>query len=173
MEFEYTIGDITTNVPWLRPTKESLLEWYKEYRNIKGVDNYTLHLGGGLLNNKKTWDVDLILLAKKQEPDYKEITHILEESIKKGFELRLLIDIFYKTALCTGKKSVEEHTKYRTWNKVTKLRRGKTTSKTYNKSELVYEGLYKVISVPNWTYEKIKDGDYSMYSLPIDEYFLI
>ena len=172
MEFEYIVGDIKTNIPWNRPTKKVIAEWYEEYKNIEGVSNYSLHIGGGTVNNKETWDVDLILLGKKENKNYREIRYILEESIKKGFDLKLLIDIFYKTALCTGSKTIEEHTKLKTWNKWSKKRLGVYTSKTYDESELISEGLWKYISIPKWTYKQMESKQYKLISMPIEDYLL-
>lgn len=89
--FHFKIGPVETTTPWQRPCQENFDLWRQSFFKLKGINNYTVWLCGGFLEQQwETWDVDIILTGT---PNYPELEDILIKGHQIGFENRLLVDI--------------------------------------------------------------------------------
>ena len=101
--FYYKKGDISTTIPWNRPTPLIFNQWLEEWSQIPGVREYKVFLTGAfcqnyfLNQNIETWDIDMILIGEIQ--DYSILKNILDSAIEIGFRYKLLIDIFWRDEL--------------------------------------------------------------------------
>lgn len=92
--FSYKRGPIQTTTPWLRPDPENLNNWKKQFfYEIGDIKNYKLWICGGLLEDRPTWDVDLVVTGEVQDKEL--LQNILIKSTNIGFENRLLVDAFW------------------------------------------------------------------------------
>lgn len=62
-KFYYRIGTVSTHKAWYKPTKEKLVNFIKDVKNIKNYGKYHLFLVGGVVNGGigKTNDVDILI----------------------------------------------------------------------------------------------------------------
>lgn len=101
--FYYQKGDISTTIPWEKPSIFTFNKWLKEWSFTPGINEYEIFLAGAfcqnyyLNENIDTWDIDLILIGKIQ--NYFTLKNILNEAIRIGFKHNLLIDIFWRDHL--------------------------------------------------------------------------
>lgn len=101
--FYYQKGDISTTIPWNRPTPLIFNQWLEEWSQIPGVKEYKVFLTGAfcqnyfLNENIETWDVDMILIGELQY--YSILKNILDKAVEIGFKHKILIDIFWRDKL--------------------------------------------------------------------------
>ena len=90
-KFEYIKGNTKTNIPWFRPYPHQLNLWKEQFFKIEGTKHYKYWICGGVLENWKTWDIDILVTGKVNS--YKELQNILSNATQIGFDHRQLIDI--------------------------------------------------------------------------------
>lgn len=101
--FYCKIGDISTSIAWYSPTKQRLENWYKEWIQLEGAQDFDLYFVGnsaeGIYGNSDTitWDVDLVLIGKVK--DYKILKNLLKQSILIGWSHYMLIDMTHNNKL--------------------------------------------------------------------------
>lgn len=101
--FYYKRGDIEVTNPWERPNNINFESFLRDFKKIKGIEDYQVYLVGAFCENyylgtqRETWDVDLILIGEIS--DYIELKNILNQSIEIGFKHSLLIDIAWRDSL--------------------------------------------------------------------------
>lgn len=90
-QFEYRIGTVTTNQPWVFPNAENLKQFLSEVKNLNNYEKYELFLVGGALNNLgKTPDVDILITGNLEIFELEKFLHDLHHlGLNKH---RLLID---------------------------------------------------------------------------------
>ena len=61
--FFYRIGTVSTTKAWYKPTREKLVNFINDMKNIENYEKYQLFLVGGIVNGGigKTNDVDIII----------------------------------------------------------------------------------------------------------------
>lgn len=104
----YRIGTNITNELFVYPTREILQVFFAEYtpcfKNIFGDDPaYHLYFHGSVrdrmfgynpsFENKRSFDVDLIIFVPEGPFDFPKIHEALDTAVRIGFKHRLLIDI--------------------------------------------------------------------------------
>ena len=142
MEFEYSIGELKTNIPWFPPDKERLQKWYEHFSKLPGFEKYN-YLAGDSLLNTETWDVDIMVTGEVD--DYLELKNLLMEGIRLGFENLQLVDIFYCSNVFTYEEGFQPYYKLRPWKGYTKIRDGEVEiDKEFRYTEEVIDGLFKV-----------------------------
>ena len=57
--FFYQIGSATTTKPWPRPTYDRVRNFFLDKDIQPLAEKYNIHIVGGFLYNKPTWDIDL------------------------------------------------------------------------------------------------------------------
>ena len=57
--FFYQIGSVTTTKPWPRPTYDRVRNFFLDKDIQPLAEKYNIHIVGGFLYNKPTWDIDL------------------------------------------------------------------------------------------------------------------
>jgi len=57
--FLYQIGSVTTTRPWPRPTYDRVRNFFLDKDIQPLAEKYNIHIVGGFLYNKLTWDIDL------------------------------------------------------------------------------------------------------------------
>ena len=101
--FYYKRGNIEITDPWERPNNINFESFLKDFKKIKGIEDYQIYLVGAFCENyylntqRKTWDVDLILIGEIK--DYLKLRNILNRAMKIGFKHSLLIDISWRSSL--------------------------------------------------------------------------
>ena len=60
--FFYQVGSVTTTKPWPRPTYDRVRRFFLDETIQQLAEKYNIHIVGGFLYNKLTWDVDLALV---------------------------------------------------------------------------------------------------------------
>ena len=101
--FYYKRGDIEVTDPWERPNNINFESFLKDFKKIKGIENYQVYLVGAFCENyylgtqRETWDVDLILIGEIK--DYLKLKNILNRAMKIGFKHNILIDIAWRNIL--------------------------------------------------------------------------
>ena len=101
--FYYKRGDIEVTDPWERPNNINFESFLKDFKKIKGIENYQVYLVGAFCENyylgtqRETWDVDLILIGEIK--DYLKLKNILNRAMKIGFKHNILIDIAWRNSL--------------------------------------------------------------------------
>ena len=179
--FYYRIGNISTTIPWYRPTIKAFGKWADEWLQTPGIENYNIHLCGGFaqicyfLNESllKTWDVDIMLTGKvNTNLNYGELKRVLDEAQKIGFKHRLLIDIRY---ISNGLNPIVEGVEFKFKDYYVTIRNNLTSEKRsakenykknyikdkngYTAIELI-PGLYKLTKDPKPNWEKYKSKNY-------------
>ena len=107
--FYCKIGDISTSVAWYSPTKQRLENWYKEWIQLKGAQDFDLYLVGntaeGIYGNSNTitWDVDLVLIGDIK--NYKVLKNLLKQSILIGWRHYMMIDMTHNNKLFSQLKN--------------------------------------------------------------------
>ena len=192
--FYYRKGDVSTDIPWKRPSKISFNKWLNEWSKINGINKYDLYLVGAfcqnyfLNKNLKTWDIDITLLKKsnKTNIDFIELKNILDEAIKIGFEKKLLIDIkcslsgfepFGKGVVYKFKPISTYIINYKTIDIITDQCRNENLAQSNITEELI-PGLYKVVkdtnaSADNWKKFKSKNYELPYCKLEMNDEFLL
>lgn len=82
--FEYQVGPVITNSPWLQPSYERSKSLILEILNLPNSSNYRFEIVGGCLFSwNKTWDLDLFIFDGRPDP------LILEELYFAAIDLAL------------------------------------------------------------------------------------
>ncbi len=97
-KFEYIKGSARTSKPPQLPNSNLLNHWKKDIFSIEGIENYNFWLCGGARENRKTFDIDIIVTG--EITTYKDLERILVSATQLGFLNRQLIDINWNNSLC-------------------------------------------------------------------------
>ena len=175
--FYYKAGDISTTIPWNKPTIKAFSKWVDEWLQTPGTENYNIHLCGGFAqicyflneNLLDTWDIDIMLTKKPNyDLDYSKLKRVLDEALKIGFKHQLLIDMRY---ILNGLNPIVEGVEFKFKDDYVTIRNNITLEKrtstiSYKKStkgdhaiELI-PGLYQVTKDPKPNWEKYKSKNY-------------
>lgn len=97
--FFYQRGNVTTNIPWNRPSYIKIKEYLTFVSENSDVFNvFECYLGGGVLFNfENTWDVDIFLTGNEKIEDSKieyYINYMTDIALNK---YRLLVDISWQS----------------------------------------------------------------------------
>lgn len=66
--FFYQVGGVKTYTPWQRPKYDTLIKFFKDPVILKVIERYTdVLIVGGVLYEKLTWDLDLLLICDWNE----------------------------------------------------------------------------------------------------------
>ena len=78
LNFFYQVGSVITTKPWYRPTYDRVRGFFLDETIQPLAKRYNIHIVGGFLYNKLTWDLDLALVY-----DYDDQTNwsLIEEDI--------------------------------------------------------------------------------------------
>lgn len=101
--FYYKRGDIEVTNPWERPNNINFESFLKDFKKIKGIEDYQVYLVGAFCENyylntqRETWDVDLILIGEIK--NHLKLKNILNKAMEIGFKYNLLIDIAWRSNL--------------------------------------------------------------------------
>jgi hypothetical protein len=104
----YSLGHITTDKPFVEPTKELVEKWGKEWLEKYNTDDYNVYLIGGTLEmlygerNYESKDVDIFLMNEIIKPQ--ELFDLMVGAVKLGFKYNLKIDIFHGDTIYTGEQ---------------------------------------------------------------------
>lgn len=99
MTFSYRLGNISTTIPWARPTWSALENWWQEYKNISGTEAYDFYVvGHSLYNINETWDIDIALTG--DIPDVNKLGYILEKGLDLALnKYRIYIDLKWYSSI--------------------------------------------------------------------------
>ena len=103
---KYTRGPVSTERPWVKPTKETISAWIRDMEYTIEHSGYTASLvGRSLTNIEATHDVDIVYTGKF---DAVKMEYLLINSVITGFRHNLLIDARWQanieTATCVDGK---------------------------------------------------------------------
>jgi len=118
--FEATWGDVKTNKLYRRPTLTNFANWWSDFKNIKGLEDYEVNLVGSFCEKHFghyegiVKDLDIVLTNELQ--DEEQLKYIMSHGVKLGFDNRMLVDLSWAT----------EVSKFDDWNPFCKIRIGKT-----------------------------------------------
>lgn len=99
LDFYAELGDVSTIIPWKRPTLMTVTDWWKEFSFEVGVEEFDIWLVGSFM--EKTLGVyqgypnDLDVVLTGDIPSYSTLKKVLDKGIKIGFEKRLMVDMFW------------------------------------------------------------------------------
>ena len=167
--FHYKIGDISTTTPFKKPTREGVEVWWDKFKNTPHLNDYEVYIGGAVLNNIETWDVDIILTGEVKYPN--ELYNILNTAMQLGFKHWLLIDIKWVSRIYNT--DIEEdfigYEEIRNYNKINNNSRIKKYPGTQ-----IYPGLYKsIVNEPKaWSEKMLKEGKYKLGIAKMDTYII-
>lgn len=156
--FYYKVGEIETNVRWVRPSKKKLLKVWNEVTELNAyVNEYDCYLVGGFPQGVPTWDIDVILIGDK---DYVKIKSIINDFKKIGFKHEQFIDIRWSNLLVQVDQAttvIPEYTVLRNFNQTYKEDNGKSRLSTRDYIE-VHPGLFETtVNTFSKTWEKVED----------------
>lgn len=90
-------GNIDVEFEWDRPSWSKFSKFKVDLLNEEYVDNFEVFLCGGFLNNKDTWDIDIILTNEKNELELEKLENLLFKLTKLCFDkYNMLLDIQYQ-----------------------------------------------------------------------------
>ena len=96
--FYAAFGDISTTRAWDRPNLYNLIKWRDTLFNLhNGLDGIGVFVVGGFAEylynprNPLTWDVDVCFIVD-ESIDYKRIKTILDDSLRIGLDIGILLD---------------------------------------------------------------------------------
>ena len=163
--FYYQKGDISTNIPWVKPSPLAFNQWLEEWLQTQGIGDYKIFLTGAfcqnyfLNKNIDTWDIDIILIGKIQK--YNVLKNILDEAVKIGFKHNLLIDVFWRDKLPEVNLFSQE--KVITYTSVTKQSLNDTWEHpVYGEITQLIPGLYRVKHNSKNAYDKFIFKNYAL-----------
>ena len=164
--FHYKIGDIVTTTPLKQPTKEGVKVWWEKFKQTPHLDNYEVYIGGAVLNDVDTWDVDILLTGEIKY--FNELHHILNTAVQLGFKHWLLIDIKWVSNLHSDGE-FQEREEIRNFNRV----ENNSKIKKYPGVQ-IYPGLYKsTVNKPQpWGEKMLKEGKYKLGIAKMDTYII-
>lgn len=98
---KYTRGPVSTERPWVKPTKETISAWIRDMEYTIEHSGYTASLvGRSLTNIEATHDVDIVYTGKF---DAVKMEYLLINSVITGFRHNLLIDAKWQANIETAK----------------------------------------------------------------------
>jgi hypothetical protein len=165
--FHYKIGDIATATPFKKPTREGVEVWWDKFKDTPHLNDYEVYIGGAVLNNIETWDVDIILTGEIKY--FNELYNILNSAVQLGFKHWLLIDIKWVSNLHKDGEDFQEREEIRNYNRVENNSRIKKYPGTQ-----IYPGLYKSIAnkPQPWGEKMLKEGKYKLGIAKMDTYII-
>jgi hypothetical protein len=165
--FHYKIGDISTKTPLKKPTREGIEVWWSKFKDTPHLSDYEVYIGGAVLNNVDTWDVDIFLTGKIKY--FNELHNILNTAVQLGFKHWLLVDIKWVSNIHDDNETENlEREEIRNHNKV----ENNSKIKKYPGTQ-IYPGLYKSIRKPNpWGKKMLKEGKYKLGIAKMDTYII-
>ena len=101
IDFYAQMGDVSTTIPWKRPTMISVSDWWKEFSFEVGLEDYQVWLCGSFMErtlgvyNGFPNDFDVVLTGEVK--DEKRLKHLMDTAMIIGFEKKLLVDIFWSS----------------------------------------------------------------------------
>ena len=91
MGFYFSNNDISTNLPFRKLCREGIEVWWDKFKNTPHLNNYEVYIGGAILNDIETVDLDIILIGNIKYLG--ELKNILDAGLQLGFRHRILVDI--------------------------------------------------------------------------------
>ncbi len=166
----WRIGEHSLNRPWERPTNEGVRVWWNSFKETKYLDQFEVWIGGGVLEQTKTWDVDIILTGQFKYPA--DLKHVLDEGVRLGLKHWLLVDIKWKDNLWEDK--FQPFKQIRSFNEIEKQTSEEHILKKYKGKE-IYPGLFQNIykkqtKVYKFSKKMIKEGKYTLGIQKMSDY---
>ncbi len=157
----YRIGEHFTERPWDRPTREAVEVWWNSFKDTKYLDQFKIWIGGGVLEETTTWDLDIIITGQFKYPA--DLKHVLDEGIRIGLKHWMLVDIKWKDNL--WEDEFQPFKQIRSFNEIEKSTPEKHIIKKYKGVE-IYPGLFQhEYKKPTKTYKfskkMIDEGKYT------------
>ena len=112
-DFYYGFGEITTDKPFITPTRHLIELWSKEWLKSHFLHDYRVLLIGGTLEmlygdgNYQSKDVDIFIMNDILEPEI--LYNAMVDAVKLGIKYRLKIDIFHGDNLYNGEEFKPHH----------------------------------------------------------------
>ena len=166
----YRIGENITSRPWERPTHEAVRVWWDSFKETKYLDQFEFWIGGGVLEETKTWDVDIFITGQFKYPA--DLKHVLDEGIRIGLKHWILVDIRWKDNL--WEDEFQPFKQIRSFNEIEKSTPEKHILRKYKGTE-IYPGLFQnVYKKPNKEFIKnkkfIDEGKYTLGLQKLSDY---
>jgi hypothetical protein len=177
MSFYCKIGDIETTIPWNRPNLTTLKEWYLDWVNTPGINNFEIYVVGNFAENVwggsefETWDCDIVLIG--DITNNIELKNIMNEAVRIGFEKRILIDIWHNSSLLNF-EVFSPLIQTRSFLTFHKEKDGEIYTHTFSHFKEIEGGLYQAsITTPSKScikaMDRYKEGTYGGIQKPIEE----
>ena len=168
----YRIGEHFTERPWDRPTREAVEVWWNSFKDTKYLDQFEIWIGGGVLEETTTWDLDIIITGQFKYPA--DLKHVLDEGIRIGFKHWLLVDIVWQDKVVFPYLTFEPFKRIRNFNEVEKQTNEEHILKKYNGIE-IYPGLFqqqndKPTKSFKFAQKMIKEGKYTLGIQKLSDY---
>lgn len=146
IEFYAQIGDVSTDIPWKRPTLVSFSKWWEKFSKVEGLEDFEVHLCGSFCEklfgvyNSFPNDCDIVLTNPIN--DYKKLKFIMDSAVQIGFDNQILIDVTWYSDLYAHQRTPFKPYGY--------IRNGKTFIKTMGKRvEQINFNADEVQTLPN------------------------
>ena len=152
------------NKVWKKPTLKKLIKWWKAFSDFN-IHNYEYYLVGGIINKKKTKDIDVVVTGNVRD----DLGIILTLGEMLGEKDNILIDIFWSDVLDPFPNGeYKPLVKIRNFNKLKITKNNKTNIYDYGGTK-ISDDLYKTIyKIPNKGI--LKGKDYKNKYVKIQDY---
>jgi hypothetical protein len=164
-QFWASMGDVSTDIPFRKPSMLRLADWWKEFSMLTSVDDYNVHLIGGFAEQKfgaynyNTWDVDIVLSGEIS--DYKRLKQLLDNGYEMGWNNRLCIDLFWISDITAAfREDFKPYSTIRNSSTFIMKRGEEIVQKNFTADEVYnpYKGLNQLVWYePNDVVKKVQD----------------
>ena len=122
VDYIIRMGDIESNKKAYRPSSNRVADWWAEFKNTTGLENYEVYFVGNFAekvfgtSELDTGDVDLIFVGDIKG-DFDGLKHVFDECSRIGLDNHLLIDSFHNEYLydIADPKPQIIHRGFKTW----------------------------------------------------------
>ena len=163
-EFYAQMGDVSTTIPWKRPTLMSVANWWSEFSFEVGLEDYTVWMCGSfaerLLGIYSGFPNDLDIVLTGEITSEKRLKHLMDTAMEIGFEKRVLVDIFWSSdVLFPHYDEFQPYATIRNSKTFIKYMNGETYQKNFEADEVypLTNGLHQYVWYePSPTYKKVQ-----------------
>ena len=163
-DFYYSVGDVSTTIPYRRPTLVSVTDWWKEFKYEVGLDDFNVYVCGSFIEktlavyDRPPNDLDIVFTGEIQSE--RKLKELLDAAMAIGFKHRFLVDAFWSSDIIALMDEFKPYAQIRNASGYIKTVRGELVQRHYSADEhyALSNGLHQYVYYqPSKTYKKVQE----------------